>query len=90
MTESLNALLQMGSPEILLSSSHLQRYVGGTQPCLIVAEIGQNHQGDLNIAKQLIQVAKVSYLIQTLVFLSLKKHLNVKVLRIFCHNMCID
>lgn len=54
-------MLQMCSPEIQLSSS--QRYFGVTQPCLIVAEIGQNHQGDLNTAKQLIQVAKVSYLI---------------------------
>lgn len=50
-------MLQMCSAEILLSSL-LHKYVGGTQPCLIVAEIGQNHQGDLNTAKQLIQVAK--------------------------------
>lgn len=47
----------MCSSEILLSSPS-QRRIGGMQPCLIVAEIGQNHQGDLNIAKQLIQVAK--------------------------------
>lgn len=26
----------------------------------IIAEIGQNHQGDLNIAKQLIKTAKVN------------------------------
>lgn len=27
--------------------------------CFIIAEIGQNHQGDLNVAKNLIQMAKV-------------------------------
>ncbi|GFT87030.1 sialic acid synthase [Nephila pilipes] len=30
------------------------RLVGGNQPCFIIAEIGQNHQGDMEIAKQLI------------------------------------
>lgn len=34
--------------------------VGGEQPCFIVAEIGQNHQGNLGIAKNYIRVAKVS------------------------------
>lgn len=32
--------------------------VGGKHPCFIIAEIGQNHQGDLNIAKQMIKMAK--------------------------------
>ncbi|KAF4517025.1 hypothetical protein B566_EDAN013218 [Ephemera danica] len=36
------------------------RYIGETQPCFIIAEIGQNHQGDVDIAKQLIKVAKES------------------------------
>ncbi|NWU95105.1 SIAS synthase, partial [Upupa epops] len=34
------------------------RRVGGDQPCFIIAEIGQNHQGDLAIAKCMIRMAK--------------------------------
>ncbi|XP_071947950.1 N-acetylneuraminate-9-phosphate synthase-like [Antedon mediterranea] len=34
------------------------RKIGGDNPCFIIAEIGQNHQGDIEIAKQLIKVAK--------------------------------
>ncbi|KAJ6652904.1 hypothetical protein lerEdw1_010515 [Lerista edwardsae] len=34
------------------------RAIGGDQPCFIIAEIGQNHQGDLEVAKQMIRVAK--------------------------------
>ncbi|NXT28021.1 SIAS synthase, partial [Syrrhaptes paradoxus] len=34
------------------------RRVGGEQPCFIIAEIGQNHQGDLAIAKRMIRMAK--------------------------------
>jgi N-acetylneuraminate synthase len=33
------------------------RLVGDGEPCFIVAEIGINHNGDINIAKQLIDVA---------------------------------
>jgi sialic acid synthase len=33
-------------------------YIGDKHPCLIIADIGKNHQGDLNIAKQLIKMAK--------------------------------
>ena len=33
------------------------RLVGDDQPCFIVAEIGINHNGDLDLAKQLINVA---------------------------------
>lgn len=36
------------------------RLVGPGQPCYIVAEIGINHNGDLEIAKQLIDVAKAA------------------------------
>ena len=36
------------------------RFIGKNHPCLIIAEIGQNHQGDIEIAKQLIKVAKDS------------------------------
>lgn len=35
------------------------RRVGGDQPCFIIAEIGQNHQGDLDIAKRMIRMVKV-------------------------------
>lgn len=31
-----------------------------SQQTFIIAEIGQNHQGDISIAKKLIEVAKVS------------------------------
>ncbi|XP_002733992.1 N-acetylneuraminate-9-phosphate synthase-like [Saccoglossus kowalevskii] len=34
------------------------RMIGGDHPCFFIAEIGQNHQGDINIAKQMIKVAK--------------------------------
>ncbi|KAM9314124.1 N-acetylneuraminate-9-phosphate synthase-like [Pholidichthys leucotaenia] len=34
------------------------RMIGGNHPCFIIAEIGQNHQGDIEIAKKMIKVAK--------------------------------
>jgi len=34
-----------------------KKNIGGDSPCYIVAELGINHNGDLNIAKQLIDVA---------------------------------
>lgn len=34
------------------------RMIGGNHPCFIIAEIGQNHQGDLEIAKKMIKMAK--------------------------------
>ncbi|XP_015704980.1 sialic acid synthase [Coturnix japonica] len=34
------------------------RRIGGDHPCFIIAEIGQNHQGDLDIAKRMIRMAK--------------------------------
>ncbi|XP_045117111.1 sialic acid synthase-like [Portunus trituberculatus] len=34
------------------------RYIGEGQPCFVIAEIGQNHQGDIDIAKTLIRRAK--------------------------------
>lgn len=33
--------------------------IGGKNPCFIIAEIGQNHQGDIDHAKQMILRAKV-------------------------------
>ncbi|CAB3239853.1 unnamed protein product [Arctia plantaginis] len=32
--------------------------IGGNNPCFIIAEVGQNHQGDIEIAKKLIKAAK--------------------------------
>ncbi|CAL9700510.1 unnamed protein product [Knipowitschia caucasica] len=34
------------------------RMIGGRHPCFIIAEIGQNHQGDVEIAKKMIKMAK--------------------------------
>ncbi|XP_029011154.1 sialic acid synthase-like [Betta splendens] len=34
------------------------RMIGGNHPCFIIAEIGQNHQGDIEIAKKMIKKAK--------------------------------
>lgn len=34
-------------------------YIGTEYKCLVIAEIGQNHQGDIQIAKELIIEAKV-------------------------------
>ncbi|KAJ1219297.1 hypothetical protein NDU88_006866 [Pleurodeles waltl] len=34
------------------------RLIGGDHPCFIIAEIGQNHQGDLETAKKMIKMAK--------------------------------
>lgn len=33
--------------------------IGLDHPCFIIAEIGQNHQGDFDTAKKLIKIAKV-------------------------------
>lgn len=41
------------------------RVVGGDHPCFIIAEIGQNHQGDIEIAKKMIKMAKVTDLVQS-------------------------
>jgi len=37
-----------------------KRYIGDNYPCFIVAEIGQNHNGDMEIAKKLIDMAAMS------------------------------
>ena len=34
-----------------------ERIVGNDQPCFIIAEIGINHNGDIDLAKRLISVA---------------------------------
>ncbi|XP_034399360.1 N-acetylneuraminic acid synthase a [Cyclopterus lumpus] len=34
------------------------RMIGGDEPCFVIAEIGQNHQGDIEIAKKMIKMAK--------------------------------
>lgn len=35
------------------------RWIGGDRPCYVIAEIGQNHQGDMELAKRMIVAAKV-------------------------------
>ncbi|KAF0309743.1 Sialic acid synthase [Amphibalanus amphitrite] len=47
----------MSGPTIQLAGGSGRR-IGGHHPCLIVAEIGQNHQGDVDIAKRMIDMAK--------------------------------
>ena len=37
-----------------------RRSVGGNHPAFIVAEVGINHQGDVNLAKQLIEIAALA------------------------------
>ena len=37
-----------------------QRYLGDGEPCFLVAEIGINHNGSLDLAKALIDVAQKS------------------------------
>ncbi|XP_077574577.1 N-acetylneuraminate-9-phosphate synthase-like [Stigmatopora nigra] len=34
------------------------RMIGANHPCFIIAEIGQNHQGDIGVAKKMIKMAK--------------------------------
>lgn len=46
------------------------RVVGGNRPCFIIAEIGQNHQGDIEIAKKMIKMAKVTDLLPSDTILS--------------------
>lgn len=36
------------------------KFIGENCPCFIIAEIGQNHQGNIDIAKKMILEAKVS------------------------------
>jgi N-acetylneuraminate synthase len=42
------------------SISFNNRKVGNGHPCYIIAEIGINHNGDIEIAKKLIDLAKVA------------------------------
>ena len=36
------------------------RFIGENHPAFIIAELGQNHQGDVSIAKEMIRAAKES------------------------------
>lgn len=45
---------------MLLKQNKLERRIGDGENVFVIAEIGQNHQGDLQIAKKLIDAAKVS------------------------------
>ena len=48
-----NNSLFSGQPEIRLGS----KVIGGDRPCYVIAEIGINHNGDIELAKKLINVA---------------------------------
>jgi sialic acid synthase SpsE len=36
------------------------RLIGDAEPCFIIAEAGVNHNGDINLAKKLIDAAKAA------------------------------
>ena len=40
------------------------RPVGNNHPCFVIAEIGINHNGDLEIAKKLIAIARAPAVMQ--------------------------
>lgn len=42
-----------------VATIELGRSINFKSPCYIIAEIGQNHQGDIMMAKKLIKLAKV-------------------------------
>ncbi|XP_049875158.1 sialic acid synthase-like [Pectinophora gossypiella] len=42
-------------PEVTITK---EIQIGGNNPCFIIAEVGQNHQGDIGLAKELIKAAK--------------------------------
>lgn len=44
------------------------RYIGKENPSFIIAEIGQNHQGSFEIAKNLIDAARVYFIYIKLYF----------------------
>jgi len=48
---------------ILVSMEPIEVPIGGSYRCFVIAEIGQNHQGDEEIAKELITAAKVNWFI---------------------------
>ncbi|XP_022201281.2 sialic acid synthase isoform X2 [Nilaparvata lugens] len=49
-------MMQTTVPDLIISAD---KVIGTSHPCFIIAEIGQNHQGDIEIAKKLIQKAKI-------------------------------
>ncbi|KAL3278315.1 hypothetical protein HHI36_013646 [Cryptolaemus montrouzieri] len=58
MESSINKLSQMNAsiPRLIIGN----KIIGEGNPVFFIAEIGQNHQGDVNIAKKLIDAAKES------------------------------
>lgn len=70
------------------------RVVGGVHPCFIIAEIGQNHQGDIEIAKKMIKMAKVTDLLQSDPFNqhTRRNKLHFFQLAVFSYNrtLCVD
>lgn len=57
------------------------RMIGGDHPCFIIAEIGQNHQGDIEIAKKMIRMAKVSASVMSQVVFILRLERNITALQ---------
>lgn len=69
------------------------RVVGGDHPCFIIAEIGQNHQGDIEIAKKMIKMAKVTHRLQSdSLVTSTHRGTNSFFLFVFSFNLtlCVD
>ena len=54
---NVNRILKQNNKDIVIKLTD-KVSIGKNQPCLIIAEIGQNHQGDINIAKKMIKMVK--------------------------------
>lgn len=54
----------------------LGRPINFKSPCYIIAEIGQNHQGDMMMAKKLIKLAKVN-IIDVYIYYILIKYMYI-------------
>lgn len=53
------------------------KLIGVNCPCFIIAEIGQNHQGDMEIAKMMIKEAKVNILLFNKLLLNDYSNFNI-------------
>jgi N-acetylneuraminate synthase len=55
--EDLGMTVNVASDQRVMSVDIGTRHVGDAQPCYVIAEIGINHNGDIDLAKRLISVA---------------------------------
>lgn len=62
--------------------------IGGGNPCFIIAEIGQNHQGDIEIAKKLIKAAKVSSFPCSFHIFCVEQEAKQRKHFVFCRRQC--